>query len=169
MKFKKNYVISAIVLVVIIGGYYYYKSKQSNNNQVQYVTATAAKGTLTSSVSASGNVIVDQSSNIDPTITWTVANLAVNVGDKVKKGQFLFSIVNDDLSVAVSKSTASLAQAQSSLESSKASKKQASADYSNAFRSGSGKSAADKRALLDKKEAAASSELRQWPVHLPQY
>jgi len=31
-------------------------------------------------------VIVDSSANIDPTITGTVANLAVSVGDKVKKG-----------------------------------------------------------------------------------
>ncbi|MCX6766771.1 MAG: efflux RND transporter periplasmic adaptor subunit [Candidatus Moranbacteria bacterium] len=150
---KKKYV-WVIIIVLVVGGYYYYKSRQSTTGQVQYVTATAEKGTLTSSVSASGNVVVDQSSNIDPTITGTVAGLAVNVGDKVTKGQFLFSIVNDDLSVSVSKSTASLAQAQSSLESSKASKKQSSADYSDAFRSGAGKSAADKKALKDKKEAA---------------
>lgn len=154
MKLKKSYIIATIIIVIAGGSYYYYRSKQTSKNQTQYVTATAEKGTLTSSISASGNVIVDQSSNIDPTITGTVANLAVNVGDKVSKGQFLFDIVNDDLSVAVAKSQASLASAESSLENAKASKKQASADYSDAQKSKSGKSEADKAALKKKKDAA---------------
>lgn len=157
MKLKKPYIAAAVVLVVVVGGYYYYKKNQASKNQVQYVTSTVEKGTLVSSISASGNVIVDNSSNVDPTISGTVANLAVNVGDKVTKGQFLFSIVNDDLSVSVAKSNASLAQAQSSLENAKASKKQASADYQNAQKDGTGKSAADEAALKKKKEAEEAS------------
>jgi RND family efflux transporter MFP subunit len=153
MRFKKSHIIYALILVAVVGGYYYYKNKQSSTSQVKYVTATAEKGTLTSSISASGNVIVDQSSNIDPTISGTVAGLAVNIGDKVTKGQFLFNIVNDDLFVAVSKSAASLAQARSSLENAKASKKQASADFNDAQVKKSGKSYADKEALKKKKDA----------------
>lgn len=150
MKLKKKYVIAVVILVLVIGGYYYVKGKQASKDKVQYVTATAEKGTLTSSISASGNVIVDQSSNIDPTITGTVSNLAVAVGDRVTKGQFLFNIDNDDLSVAVSKSTASLAQAQSSLESAKASKKQARVDLDNA-------TSKNMAALKEKFEAAEAS------------
>ena len=115
--------------MAVIGGYYYYKKKQASNNQVQYVTQAAEKGTLTSSISASGNVIVDQSSNIDPTITGTVASLAVNVGDKVIKGQFLFNIVNDDLTVSVAKAAASLKQSKDSVESAEVDVKSAKADY----------------------------------------
>lgn len=132
MKFKKNYVIAAIVLVVIVGGYYYYKSKQSATNKVQYVTATAAKGMLTSSISASGNVIVDQSTNIDPTITGTVSNLAVNVGDKVRKGQVLFTIVNDQLGVSVAQANSSFVSAQGQLESAQAQLKSAKAQQESA-------------------------------------
>jgi RND family efflux transporter MFP subunit len=128
-KKKKYLIVGAVILIV--GGYYWYSKSKSSTNQVQYVTEAAAKGTLMTSVSGSGNVIVDQSSNIDPTITGTVANLAVNVGDKVSKGQFLFNIVNDDLSVSASKSFTSYKQALSSLESAKANKKQASLDLSN--------------------------------------
>ncbi len=147
---KKSYVISIIIVVAVAGGYYYYKKRQASTNQVQYVTATAEKGTLTSSVSASGNVVVDQSSNIDPTITGTVANLAVAVGDSVKKGQFLFNIDNDDLSVAVSKSEASLASAETSLENAKASKKSARVDLNAA-------NSKNKAALKEKFEAAEAS------------
>lgn len=123
---KKHKVASIIAAIIIIGGgYYWYKATHPANVQLQYVTAPAAKGTLTTSVSGSGNVVVDQSENIDPTVTGTVANLAVNVGDQVKKGQTLFSIVNDQYSIAASSAFNSYTQSQQSVDSAKASKKQA--------------------------------------------
>jgi len=150
MKLKKSYIIAAIVLAIAGGSYWWYSKSKSTTSQVQYITSTAEKGTLASSISASGNIIVDQSSNIDPTITGTVADLAVDVGDKVSKGQFLFNIVNNDLSVAVSKSTASLASAETSLESAKASKKSARVDLDAA-------TSKNKAALKQKFEAAEAS------------
>lgn len=125
---KRKYIVITII-ILIVGGYYWYSKSKSTSTQVRYVTQAAEKGTLTTSISGSGNVIVDQSSNIDPTITGTVADLAVNVGDKAAKGQFLFSIINDDLSVSAARSLSSYKQALSSLESAKATKKQAKYDY----------------------------------------
>lgn len=126
---RKKYVWVVIILLIAGGSYYWYSKSKSTTNQVRYVTATAGKGTLTSSISASGNVIVDQSSNIDPTITGTVADLAVAVGDSVKKGQFLFNIINGDLTVSVSKGTASLEQSQNAVEDAKVTVKSAKAEY----------------------------------------
>jgi len=123
---RKKYV-WVIVIVLMIGGYYYYKSRQSTTKQVQYVTATAEKGTLTSSVSASGNVVVDQSSNIDPTISGTVSNVSVQVGDKVRKGQSLFTIVNNQLGVTVEQANSSLVSAKAQLKSAKSQKESAEA------------------------------------------
>lgn len=126
---RKKLAWAVVIVLIAVGSYYWYSKSKSTKSQVQYVTVTAEKGTLTSSISASGNVIVDQSSNIDPTITGTVADLAVAVGDSVKKGQFLFNIVNGDLTVSVAKSTASLRQAKDSVESSGIDVKSAKADY----------------------------------------
>ena len=123
MKNKKLYII--IALVIIIGGYYWYKSTHTTSTAVTYKTSAAEKGTLTTSISGSGNVIVDQSVNIDPTITGTVTGLAVNIGDQVKKGQVLFSIINDQLGINVSSALNSTIQSQQSVESAKASQKQA--------------------------------------------
>lgn len=123
-KLKNPYVIG-VIIVLIIGGYYWYSKSKATSTAVSYKTAEAEKGTITSSISGSGNVIVDQSSNVDPTITGTVANLAVNVGDKVKKGQFLFNIVNDDLKINADK-------ALSSYNSAVISKNQAKSDYDEA-------------------------------------
>lgn len=129
VKYKKVY-ISILIAALAIGGYFYWSSKKkASQSQVEYVTDTAKKGTLTTAVTASGNVIVDSQSNIDPTISGTVADLAVKVGDQVTAGQFLFNVVNDQLSVNVSKSKSSVTQAQGSLESAEQQKKQAKADY----------------------------------------
>jgi HlyD family secretion protein len=125
-------VIIIIAIIIIGGSYYWYKKTHPANTQVQYVTAAAEKGTLTTSISGSGNAIVDQQANIDPTITGTVANLAVAIGDQVKKGQFLFNIVNDSLGVSVAKATSSLLQSKNSIESAKVDKKSAQADYDSA-------------------------------------
>jgi RND family efflux transporter MFP subunit len=123
-KIKKSQLI-IIVLIIIGGGYYWYNKAHQTTTSVQYKTAAVEKGMITTSISASGNVIVDQSATVDPTITGTVANLAVNVGDQVKKGQLLFNIVNDQLGTDASSAYNSVLQSKQSLESAKANKKQA--------------------------------------------
>lgn len=128
IKNRKLYIIITAV-IIIGGGYYWYSKAHSKTGPIQYVTSAVEKGTLTTSVSGSGNVIVDQSSNIDPTITGTVTNLAVNVGDKVKKGQTLFTIDNNDLSVSVAQAQTSYQNSLSSLESAKSSEKTAQYNY----------------------------------------
>ncbi len=131
--FKKHkYVSVVVILLLIAGGYYCYSKSKSGDETIQYKTATAEKGTLTTFVSGSGNVVVDSSANVDPTITGTVANLAVSVGDKVEKGQFLFNIENDDLSLNANKAYASYISSLQALESAKASKKEASKNYKDA-------------------------------------
>ncbi len=130
---KKKYVWAAIGLLIIIGGFYFWRHKSnSSSDEVQYITETAEKGTLISSISASGNVVVDQQETVDPTITGTVSGLAVEVGDQVTEGQFLFNIVNDELSVSVSRAAASYESAKNSLQSAEIDKDNAEATYEKA-------------------------------------
>lgn len=122
---KKKYIFIVGAIILIAGGYYWYKKSNSEDSATQYKTTVAERGTLVTSVSGSGNVIVDQSATIDPTITGTVADLSVSVGDSVKKGDFLFNIVNDDLEIAAEKSYASY-------QSAVVSKKEAKNNYTTA-------------------------------------
>ena len=94
---KKKQIFAVAAVLVLAGSYYWYSQSNSDEKKIEYVTAEAEKGMLTSAISASGNIIVDNQSTIDPTITGTVADLAVAVGDKVESGQFLFNIINNDL------------------------------------------------------------------------
>ncbi len=132
MKIRKKYILFVIVALIIAGGYYWYSKSQSGGMQIRYITATVEKGNLMSSISASGNVTVDNQATVDPTITGTVADLVVQVGDSVKKGQFLFNIINDDLSVSVTKASASYESAKNSLQSAEIDKDNAKATYDKA-------------------------------------
>ncbi len=152
---KHKYFSLALFLVLIVGGYYWQNKKSAENSALQYRTATAERGELTVAVSGSGNVIVDSSANVDPTITGTVANLKVAVGDQVTKGQLLFEIENDDLALNAAKANASYLQALQAVESAKANKKQAKADYEDA-------NSSDHNILKQKLEAA------EWSVTVAQ-
>jgi len=128
---KKSFGVAAII-VVVLGGYFLYSKSFGAKNQVQYITSTAEKGTLVSSVSASGNIIIDQSATVSPTISGTVTGLSVKVGDSVKEGDFLFKIENDQLGVSVAKSLASYKSAKNALKSAQLQRKQAVADLNDA-------------------------------------
>ncbi len=150
MKKWKIFAIVALLGVVI---YYWYSQKNDIAKAIQYKTTVAEKSSLTTSVSASGNVVVDQLATVDPTITGTVADLAVNVGENVKRGARLFTIINDDLSVSNNKSVASLQQAENSVASAKLQVKQAKEDYDQA--KDNDQSSSDQRRILKDKIAIA--------------
>ena len=126
---KKRYLIIAAA-VILLGGYFAWKARGSSD-QVKYVTSTAQKGMIASSVSASGNVTVANSCNVTAQVSGTVANLAVKPGDTVKAGQVLFDIVNDQLDDNLSKSAASVAQAQSQVDSASSQSAQAQTQLDN--------------------------------------
>ena len=155
---KKHKTLIVIATVILIGGgYYWYQKTHQASLAIQYKTTVAEKGSITTSVSGSGNVVVDQLATVDPTITGTVSNLAVKVGDKVKKGATLFTIVNNDLSVSNDKSIASLQQSKNSVDSAELQIKQAKADYKAAKKSDT--STSDQKKILNEKIDIAESGL----------
>lgn len=118
--------------IVVIGSGYFWWGKSSSSNSAgaaQYTAVAVEKGTISASVSGSGNVMVDQQATIDPTISGTVTGLSVSVGDAVKKGQVLFSIENDQLDVSLANASASLKQAENAVFAANISKDQARDAY----------------------------------------
>lgn len=155
---KKHKIAVVLAVVVLIGGGYYgYRKSHPIAAAIQYKTTVAEKSGLVTSVSGSGNVIVDQLATVDPTITGTVSNLAVKVGDSVKKGATLFTIVNNDLSVNNDQSIASLQQAQNSIDSANLNVKQAKVDYDAAKKDDT--STSDQKKILKDKIAIAENGL----------
>jgi len=129
MKRKKLYIWLVIAAVILSGGFYWYKKNNSDNSAVRYITEKAQKGTLSSTIVASGSIVVDDQETVDPTISGTIADLSVKVGDIVEKGDYLFSVINDDLDAGVAQASASYQQALNNLESAKNQKLSAEAEY----------------------------------------
>lgn len=118
---KKYWKISIIILLILSGGAWYLISKNTTEKTV-YQTATIEKGTLVSSISASGNVLTTNILSISTESSGVVKKVYVKDGDKVYAGQKLAEITLDSAgTLASTKAWASLTSAQNSYRSSQAS------------------------------------------------
>jgi macrolide-specific efflux system membrane fusion protein len=108
----KPWVMVALIAVLATGGYFIYRSIKSADDETTYKTATVGKGTITATVSGTGNLFVENSADITSSVSGEVKDLSVKIGDSVVAGQTLFKVVNSDLDLEVSKAYSSLLQAQ---------------------------------------------------------
>jgi multidrug efflux pump subunit AcrA (membrane-fusion protein) len=104
----------------------------TTSSTTSYTTATVTRQTLDVTVSGSGNGVVSDVTEVQPSITGTVKDLSVKLGQTVAAGDLLFEIVNADLPAAVERAEASLTQAKQQLSNAKASVIQAQNAITNA-------------------------------------
>ena len=117
---KKKIIIGVIVLAVV--GFAVVKIIGSRSKQLQYQTATATRGTLVTTVSASGNISTGGTVNITTGATGTVTQIYVKNGDKVTVGQKIADIALDrDSQQRQTQAWASYLSAQSQLNNAQAS------------------------------------------------
>jgi RND family efflux transporter MFP subunit len=110
-------IISAIIIMAIVGlGYWGYNQLTSTTGEIQYVTTTVQKGTIVSSVTASGQVESSNQVNLTAKVSGTITYVSVKAGDKVTKGQTLFAIDNTDAKKTVRNAEISLQNANLSLK-----------------------------------------------------
>ncbi len=111
----------AIALIVIL-----VKTLKSNDANTTYVLGTASKGTVVSTVTGTGQVSSSNELAITPKASGTVTFVRVKSGDKVKKGQQLFSIDATDAQKSVR-------DAQLNLNSALAEQKKSTSGYQTAI------------------------------------
>jgi HlyD family secretion protein len=115
---KRNvFIVLAIVLIAgaVVGANFYFKREKPLS-----VTTEAIKTRdLDAIVSASGTIQPKQTVNISADTMGRVVNLAVNEGDRVKRGQFLLQIDPESLKTRVSNGVAMVSQASMSLDQAK--------------------------------------------------
>lgn len=93
---SKRKIFWGLILIVILTGIYFgYKQYSISNIQPTYQTAVAEKGTLVTTVSATGNITQGNSLNITSQATGVVSKLYFKNGDKVFKGQTIAQITPD--------------------------------------------------------------------------
>lgn len=115
--FKKNKIALIILLIVIIiSGFFIYKNVSAEEVVTKYVLAKVEKGTISSSISGSGQVSTSNQLDVKPKVSADVISVAVVAGQEVKEGQVLATLNASDALKSVRSAQISLESAKLSLE-----------------------------------------------------
>ncbi len=125
----------AIVLAVVMMG----SLRNKDRNLPHVTTAKVEKVDLVSKVTANGKIQAHRKVDLSALVMGQIVNLAVQEGDKVKKGQLLLQIDKAQLAAAAEGSEASLAAMRNDLAAAKATAEQARLDYERAKQNYDGK------------------------------
>ena len=113
---RKSRLLISVVLILLVGFIVVRNRKSDTTNE--YQTATAQKGTIVSTVSASGKVLTTNTLSISTEASGVVKKLYVKDGDKVVAGQKLAEITLDSAGLEKNaQAYASLVSAQNSVNS----------------------------------------------------
>lgn len=104
---KKPWVIAVILIGILAGGSYWYFSR---GGEGEFQTAKVMRGDLIQTVSVTGRVKPAQSVNLAFEKGGRVAQVNVEVADKVFRGQILVSLENADIAAQLKAEEAKLAE-----------------------------------------------------------
>lgn len=89
----KHKIISAMVVIALAGGgYYIYKSFSGNSTVTKYVLATVEKGTISTTVSGTGQVSASNQVDVKAKVSGELTYLNAKQGQEVKAGALLAQI-----------------------------------------------------------------------------
>jgi RND family efflux transporter MFP subunit len=120
---KRNRIIIGVVAIVVVVGIafiLFQRSTPSSTSSVRVQTTAVQRGTLVATVSAAGNVSAPKSASIAFQVSGRVAQVPIQIGDSVKKGQVLLQLDTTDLDLALKTAKTNLASATTNLEQTKA-------------------------------------------------
>ncbi|MCR4421649.1 MAG: efflux RND transporter periplasmic adaptor subunit [Exilispira sp.] len=114
MKKKTRNLLFLLLIIIIIAAisfYFIYKNKLAKNENIVFTTTTIKSGNITSSVSASGNIEPIDSYPVMASISGKIDKVLVDFNSKVKKGQILAIIKQDDYIYALKQAELSYQEA----------------------------------------------------------
>ncbi len=119
---NRNWLITGIVviIVVVIALFAYPRLTASAASTANLQTAPVQRGDLIASVNAAGNVVATQDTKLGFQTSGRVAQVSVQVGDRVTQGQVLMQLDTTDLDLALRSAQDNLANAQANYDAAKA-------------------------------------------------
>lgn len=114
--FRNKFIAGIVLLLIIGGGYFGYKALKGNKNEVRYVLATVEKGTITTSVSGSGQVSVSNQVGIKAKTSGDIIYVGAKKGQEVNSGTLLTQIDSTDAQKTVKDAETSLETAKLELD-----------------------------------------------------
>ena len=113
---KKILILLTVVLVIAgIAGYYFYK----RTPEVSYKTAKIERGTIVSTVAATGNLSAVTTVQVGTQVSGTIQKLYVDYNSRVKKGQAIAEIDPSLFNAAVEQSQGNYLSADANLQKAK--------------------------------------------------
>ncbi len=107
----RSFIAVTAILMVSCTGKNENQSKAADGKPIAVTVGTPSNGT-TNSISISGRVEAAQSANISTRMMGYITKVYVKAGDKVQKGQLLFSVNNTDIIAKRSQVDAAVSQAE---------------------------------------------------------
>jgi multidrug efflux pump subunit AcrA (membrane-fusion protein) len=115
---RNGFIAGAVVIVILVlaalFGWRTYTANAAPINRLQ--TTPVQRGTLVATVNAAGNVATAQTAALGFQTTGKVAQVNVQVGDTVQKGQVLMILDAMDLNLALKQAQANLVNSQANLD-----------------------------------------------------
>jgi len=98
-----------ILIIIIAGGYFFYA--RSKKAKVEYTTATVEKGSLSQTVSATGELKDDSEIVLNFELGGRISKVFIKKGNKVAAGDSIAMLDNENLSGQVAQARAALTKA----------------------------------------------------------
>lgn len=101
---------TVIVLVLLIAIYFIYKSVSASSTTPQYTLSIAQIGTITQTISQSGQVSASNQTDIQSQVSGTIKSINVSVGQSVKAGDLIATIDNANAQISLENARISYAK-----------------------------------------------------------
>lgn len=117
-KVLKPAIAVVLIIAVLCAGYLWYQNKNSMKKGMAQAMATGrvTRGNLEAVLKGSGTLLPMEQETINLKVDGTVKKVYFEEGDIVKKGDLLFELEDEDLSIGLKKSNLSLQQQQLALK-----------------------------------------------------
>lgn len=105
-----KFITTLVVLALAGGGYYAYSSAKKASVGTQYVMTQARIGTLTQTITGSGQVSAENQLDLKSEVSGDIISIPVKVGDSVRTGEIIASVDPHDALIALENARISLAK-----------------------------------------------------------